>query len=291
MGPLLGHNTNVRHRGKTYHVQTEDSGIKRPHIFTHCFADGGRVVASRKAAYGHLVDTPAYPDAVRELMRHEHKALIDALTTGELDEVLSLNTKDGRLADATIRNVVAPEHPGEPCQHEETPGRDATAAGPPEPATRQQRPLAPTPSDTADSSAELDIAALERAAEKLLKASPLFNPKRESSPPASEPITPEAGEHTKPPDTRATVSHSLCPSSAPAAPAPSEPTAPAPVSFRTRTRSTAGRYQSGPHQVPAGIDIIPPKPALNPPSNLRQHTLNEVILSYLNEEKDDDAKR
>ena len=44
--PLLGYNTNVRHKGKLFHIQTEDSGIGHPHIITHLFADGGRIVAS-----------------------------------------------------------------------------------------------------------------------------------------------------------------------------------------------------------------------------------------------------
>ena len=42
--PLLGYNTNVRHRGKIFHIQTEDSGVTHAHIFTHLFADGGRIV-------------------------------------------------------------------------------------------------------------------------------------------------------------------------------------------------------------------------------------------------------
>ena len=38
----LGFNNNVQWNGATYHLQTEDSGIDRPHIITHLFADGGR---------------------------------------------------------------------------------------------------------------------------------------------------------------------------------------------------------------------------------------------------------
>src|SRR5439155_4569342 len=33
----LGFNNNVQWAGATYHVQTEDSGIDRPHIMTHLF--------------------------------------------------------------------------------------------------------------------------------------------------------------------------------------------------------------------------------------------------------------
>ena len=49
--PLLGYNTNVRHLGKLYHIQTEDSGVRHPHVITHLFADGGRIIASKKTTY------------------------------------------------------------------------------------------------------------------------------------------------------------------------------------------------------------------------------------------------
>ena len=41
--PLLGFNNNFKHKGSVYHIQTEDSGVKHPHIITHLFADGGRI--------------------------------------------------------------------------------------------------------------------------------------------------------------------------------------------------------------------------------------------------------
>lgn len=276
MGPLLGHNTNVRHRGKTYHVQTEDSGVKRPHIFTHCFADGGRIVASRKASYAHLVDTPAYPDAVRELMRLEHSTLIEALTSGELDDSLALGSTGAMRADATARDETPPTDTGEDLQYRGTFRRDAAANAHHFRRTHQRRP-----SEVGDSSAELDIAALERAAEKLLKASPLFNPKPESLPPPLAAQTP-------PDQAAAPANHSLPPSrtSGEPAAAPAGPKAPVPNALRKRSRSTAGRYQSGPHQAPAAIDILPPDAPNKHASGLRQHTLDEVILAYL----DEDAK-
>ena len=44
VSPQLGFNNNVRHKGRVFHIQTEDSGIKHPHIITHLFADGGRIL-------------------------------------------------------------------------------------------------------------------------------------------------------------------------------------------------------------------------------------------------------
>jgi hypothetical protein len=84
--PLLGYNTNVRHKGKLYHIQTEDSGINHPHIITHLFADGGRIVASKKTSYADQVGRENLQDAVKKLMQAQHKAMFIALRDGVYDE-------------------------------------------------------------------------------------------------------------------------------------------------------------------------------------------------------------
>ena len=40
--PILGYNHNVRYRGLIFHVQTEDSGLMNPHLFTHLSRRTGR---------------------------------------------------------------------------------------------------------------------------------------------------------------------------------------------------------------------------------------------------------
>ena len=49
--PLLGFNNNVRHRGRIFHIQTEDSGVKSERIVTHLFADGGRIIKTARTEY------------------------------------------------------------------------------------------------------------------------------------------------------------------------------------------------------------------------------------------------
>lgn len=84
--PLVGYNTNVRHKGKLYHLQTEDSGVNHPHIITHLFADGGRVVASRKTNYAEFLGTDDLQKTVKKLMQDQHKAMFIALRDGLYDE-------------------------------------------------------------------------------------------------------------------------------------------------------------------------------------------------------------
>ncbi len=84
--PLLGYNTNVRHKGKVYHIQTEDSGVGHPHIITHLFADGGRIVASKKTSYDEHVGSQNLQETVKKMMQGQHKAMFIALRDGIYDE-------------------------------------------------------------------------------------------------------------------------------------------------------------------------------------------------------------
>jgi hypothetical protein len=86
--PLLGFNNNVRHKGRIFHIQTEDSGIKHPRIVTHLFADGGRIVKTTRTDYAEHVGQKDMMPIVRRMMKEQHKAMFIALRAGELDELL-----------------------------------------------------------------------------------------------------------------------------------------------------------------------------------------------------------
>lgn len=89
-GPLLGYNNNIPYKGQVYHVQTEDSGSKRPHVITHLFADGGRIIKTRKTSYADLVGDGSQDiaDQVRSLMREQHKGMVISLRDGDLDHLI-----------------------------------------------------------------------------------------------------------------------------------------------------------------------------------------------------------
>jgi hypothetical protein len=103
--PLLGYNTNVRHKGKLFHIQTEDSGANHPHIITHLFADGGRIVASKKTSYVEHVGADNLADTVKKLMQAQHKAMFIALRDGVYDE-------DG--PNDAARDQTGPQEKGDP---------------------------------------------------------------------------------------------------------------------------------------------------------------------------------
>ena len=97
--PLSGYNHNVRFGDRVYHVQTEDSGIDRPHLVTHLFLEGS-VVATLRSEYGHLLANADHADQVREMMQAQHKEILYRLRRGELDpEVAARSAAAPHLLD------------------------------------------------------------------------------------------------------------------------------------------------------------------------------------------------
>ena len=82
--PVLGYNHNVRYAGRLWHVQTEDSGVNNPHIFTHLFHDG-TILATKRVDY----DPGSEVAAVQKLMQVQHKAMLRDLKQGAFDDKIT----------------------------------------------------------------------------------------------------------------------------------------------------------------------------------------------------------
>lgn len=152
--PLLGYNNNVRHRGQVFHIQTEDSGIKYPHVITHLFADGGRILKTLKTSYAEHLESDRLADIVRTLMKQQHKAMFVALRDGRFDELAGIPPLESAIEAAepeesateaissvpprTAQRAQAPDlftsFPPEPPLDIQTLERVAMAAHAPEPA-------------------------------------------------------------------------------------------------------------------------------------------------------------
>jgi hypothetical protein len=102
---VTGFNHNIKHKGKMYHVQTEDSGVNNPHLITHLFV-GGNILASKKTSYADILNAENLPEVVRELMEEQHKEMLRNLINGVYD---------------TFENAGSPKHyqPGQLATAEE----------------------------------------------------------------------------------------------------------------------------------------------------------------------------
>jgi len=100
--PLVGYNTNVRHAGHLFHIQTEDSGVEHPHVITHLFTEG-TILATKKTKYDHLLEQSAkeLDSHVRQMMKVQHKSMFIELRDGKHDEIASqiIGENIGSLAD------------------------------------------------------------------------------------------------------------------------------------------------------------------------------------------------
>jgi hypothetical protein len=145
--PVLGYNHNLRHGGRVFHVQTEDSGQGYARLHTHLFYEG-TILSTKKQEY----DPSAPEEAVRALMQQLHKAMIKELTHGEHDarignffiargEPASLEPAG---APAAVESAVAQAQPELPAAPAPSPAAPASRAAP-IPATAPMGAAAPTP--------------------------------------------------------------------------------------------------------------------------------------------------
>jgi hypothetical protein len=82
---LTGFNTDVRHKGKVYHVQTEDKGISNPVIETLIYL-GGEIIEARRTSYKDLLETQGFqPQLIYRLMEQQHKMAIADIREGRFD--------------------------------------------------------------------------------------------------------------------------------------------------------------------------------------------------------------
>jgi hypothetical protein len=93
----VGFNNNVKYKGAEYHIQTEDSGLDKPHIITHLFADGGRIIKSYKRSYANDVARDDVALHVRTLMKGQHMEMVLALREGKFDEILAGRAAGGQV--------------------------------------------------------------------------------------------------------------------------------------------------------------------------------------------------
>lgn len=103
---LIGRNDNIAHKGKVYHVQTEDSGPNRPHIITLLYY-GGNIISSKKTSYADIVNSEFMEDVVRGLMDEQHAQMIKALKSDAFDK--PAGPPKEKTVDAVVINAPVSE--------------------------------------------------------------------------------------------------------------------------------------------------------------------------------------
>lgn len=82
---IVGFNHNIGYRGVSFHVQTEDSGVKKPQLITLLY-HGGTIIASQKTTYADILQVENLEKVVEDLAKEQHKGMLRRLTKGEFDD-------------------------------------------------------------------------------------------------------------------------------------------------------------------------------------------------------------
>lgn len=138
---VVGFNHNFRYKGEVFHVQTEDSGLKSPHIITLLYR-GGTILASRKTSYADITKVDRLEQVVEELMKEQHREMLRRLKDGEFDEIIAGRRPAAAPAAVSASVASAPEPPpSSPSEPKSAAKPEQESGSPPAPvAGRQQRP-------------------------------------------------------------------------------------------------------------------------------------------------------
>ena len=158
---LSGFNTNVRHKGVLFHVQTEDSGRGHPHVITHLF-HGGNILASEKQGYEHLLEEDDLVSQVKRLMDEQHGSMLEQLTSGSHDRVI--RERLGSRSASPSADSASPPSPGPDPVVE--PGREGSSDPPSPPSSEPALEFETEPAPRGDSQPEPARAAPDAAAER-----------------------------------------------------------------------------------------------------------------------------
>lgn len=106
---VVGYNHNFRYKNETFHVQTEDGGLKSPNIITLLYR-GGTILASKKTSYADILKTSNLEQVVEELMKDQHKEMLRRLKDGDFDAVIE-DRRPVAEARSVDEQTVAPVAP------------------------------------------------------------------------------------------------------------------------------------------------------------------------------------
>lgn len=313
---LLGYNNNVRHKGKVFHVQTEDSGVKYGHIITHLFMDGGRILKSVKTSYAEYLDNDRMGEIVREMMKQQHKAMFIALRDGKFDAIIESSdtgspstqsfpaavpvapastralSSPGAAGAATSAQGTAGASPAPPSVGAPLTSKPAPTPSPAAAAARHASPTAPaveraTPSmPRASDELSLDIDAVERAAAAASPSSTMVRGTADLPPPPANLFRDKAAAGK--------YRISSPPAARPAGPAPAagRPPSSSPMPAAARAPGVAGERRYAPTRPASIFGQARPQQgkSIFGEDLISDKSLDEVILSYLAEDLEGEKK-
>lgn len=102
---ITGFNTDIKHRDKVYHVQTEDKGVNNPYIESLVYV-GGEILASKKTSYAEQLKSGIDEKFISGLMEQQHRTMIAAIKRGRFDAPADVTKSAAPRPSATLEQEV-----------------------------------------------------------------------------------------------------------------------------------------------------------------------------------------
>ena len=83
---MAGYNTEISHKGETFHVQTQDNGLSVKSIESIIYKSG-RVLTSRKTSYYSILASPDFRTKLEQMLKEQHQRILDEITAGRFDHL------------------------------------------------------------------------------------------------------------------------------------------------------------------------------------------------------------
>jgi hypothetical protein len=115
---ITGFNTDVKHKSRVFHVQTEDKGRGNPKIETLVYM-GGEILDSCRTTYEAEKSTMT-EDEIIQLMEAQHKRVIKSIKIGKYDseEEFGDELVSDRGMDEIVLNFLEKDQPQDPLRME-----------------------------------------------------------------------------------------------------------------------------------------------------------------------------
>lgn len=139
---IVGFNHNITYRSVSFHVQTEDSGMKNPHLVTLLY-HGGTIISSHKTSYADIIKVDNLDHVIEELAKEQHKEMLRRVTRGEFDKrIVELGIPLGTSSRQAPQQSTSDELTSDQPDAEASPVEEAAIVAPiPEPVTIVEEPI------------------------------------------------------------------------------------------------------------------------------------------------------
>jgi hypothetical protein len=118
---ITGYNTEVKRKGRVYHVQTEDKGASNPIIETLVYVDGGQIIHSQQYDYSGLVQGGKCDEKILlTYLESQHRRIMRWCSGGKFDEdgppSFGSTIVSGRSFDEVVLDFIKEQESSEPIE-------------------------------------------------------------------------------------------------------------------------------------------------------------------------------